>query len=181
MRRIRYQVACSLDGFIAGPAGQFDWIPADPDIDFTALFAQFDTLLMGRRTFEAAGGQTFPGMDVIVVSQTLDPRDHPGRTIIPAVTPYFIAELRTRPGRDIWLYGGGELFRSMLELGVVDTVEPAIVPILLGRGVPLLPETDARVRLTLTDHTIYPKSGIALLRYNVAHEREMVRSEAAAE
>jgi dihydrofolate reductase len=45
MRRIRYQVACSLDGYIAGPDGGVDWIPRDPEIDFEALFAQFDTLL----------------------------------------------------------------------------------------------------------------------------------------
>ncbi|MGB8523533.1 MAG: dihydrofolate reductase family protein, partial [Candidatus Acidiferrales bacterium] len=52
MRRISYHVAMSLDGYIAGPNGEFDWIVQDPDIDFVALFAQFDTLLMGRRTFE---------------------------------------------------------------------------------------------------------------------------------
>lgn len=50
MRRIRYQVACSLDGYIAGPKGEYDWIVPDPEIDFKALFDEFDTLLMGRRT-----------------------------------------------------------------------------------------------------------------------------------
>ena len=52
MRPICYHVAMSLDGYIAGPNGEFDWIVNDPDVDFVALFAQFDTLLMGRRTFE---------------------------------------------------------------------------------------------------------------------------------
>ncbi|MFQ5528803.1 MAG: dihydrofolate reductase family protein [Gemmatimonadota bacterium] len=52
MRRVRYSVAASLDGFIAGPDGEFDWILMDPDIDFEALYGQFDTLLVGRRTFE---------------------------------------------------------------------------------------------------------------------------------
>ncbi len=50
MRRLRYQVATSLDGYIAGPNGDFDWIVTDPDIDFAALFAQFDTAVMGRKT-----------------------------------------------------------------------------------------------------------------------------------
>ncbi|MEO5823497.1 MAG: dihydrofolate reductase family protein [Vicinamibacteraceae bacterium] len=53
MRRVRYQVAASLDGYIAGPSGEFDWIPMDPEIDFSALWAQYDTVIMGRKTFEA--------------------------------------------------------------------------------------------------------------------------------
>ncbi len=53
MRRIRYAVAMSLDGYIAGPEGESDWILMDPEIDFAALMAQFDTFLLGRRTFEA--------------------------------------------------------------------------------------------------------------------------------
>ncbi len=56
MRRVRYVVAMSLDGYIAGPNGEADWIIMDPDIDFRALFEQFDTFLMGRRTFEGMGG-----------------------------------------------------------------------------------------------------------------------------
>ena len=58
-RRLRYQVAVSLDGFIAGPNGEYDWIVMDPSIDFGALFKQFDTLVMGRKTYEplvAQGG-----------------------------------------------------------------------------------------------------------------------------
>ena len=72
MRRLRYQVAASLDGYIAGPNGEFDWIVMDPDIDFTALFAQFDTAVMGRKTFLAAlregGDGAMPGLDVVVFS-----------------------------------------------------------------------------------------------------------------
>ena len=60
MRRIRYSVAMSLDGYIAGPKGEFDWIKTDPDFDFSAVFKQFDTILAGRGTFEpmAAAGRT---------------------------------------------------------------------------------------------------------------------------
>ena len=66
-RRVRYQVAASLDGFIATPDGKPDWIPRDPDIDFGALFAQFDTFLLGRRTFEAMAGQgQSSGMKTVV-------------------------------------------------------------------------------------------------------------------
>ena len=170
MRRVRYQVASSLDGFIAGPNGEADWITMDPDIDFAALFDQFDTLVMGRRTFEAMaaqGGAGTAGQQIVVVSRTLSQADHP-RVIVTADPQSTVAALKSQPeGKDIWLFGGGELFRSFLELGLVDTVEPAIIPVLLGGGIPLLPTPAVRTRLELTRQRVYPKSGIVLLEYAV--------------
>ena len=78
-RRVRYAVAMSLDGFIAGPSGEADWIVMDPEIDFKAIYSQFDTLVMGRRTFEvvkaAGGGGSTPDMQVFVFSRTLRQED----------------------------------------------------------------------------------------------------------
>jgi dihydrofolate reductase len=168
-RRIRYQVACSLDGYIAGPGGEYDWIPAEPDIDFDALFAEFDTLLMGRATYEVAGAD-FPGKDVLVFSRTLRQEDHPHVTIVADNVVETLDALRSRPGQDIWLFGGGELFRSLLALDRVDTVEPAVVPIVLGGGIPLLPGPPVRTRLRLTGRDVYESSGIVLLRYDVVRD-----------
>lgn len=170
MRKIRYQVACSLDGFIARPNDEYDWIVADPDLDFGALFAQFDTLLMGRRTFEAAGGDA-PRMKTFVFSRSLRQADHPGVTVISERVKETLDDLRAQPGKDIWLFGGGELFRSLLELGCVDTVEPAIIPVILGGGRPLLPAPSVRRRLSLAGERVYEQSGIVLLTYNVVPER----------
>lgn len=170
MRRIRYQVACSLDGSIAGPNGEYDWIVADPDIDFQAIFDQFDTILMGRRTFEAAGGRGSPGMKTFVFSRTLRPDDHPGVTVISDGVKEAIESLRAQSGKDIWLFGGEELFRSLLELDCVDTVETAVVPVILGEGRPLLPAPAVRRRLSLTGQRVYEKSGIVLLQYDVLPE-----------
>lgn len=168
MRRVRYQVACSLDGFIAGPDDDFDWITPEPTFDFEALYAQFDTLLMGRRTYEIvrATGDRFQGKRVIVASRTLEPDRHPGIEIVGEGLEERIRELRRKPGGDIWLYGGGELFSQMLGWGLVDTVEPAIIPVLLGGGIPLLPSPAVRPRLSLVRHRAYP-GGMVLLEYEV--------------
>lgn len=171
MRRIRYQVACSMDGFIAGPDDDFSWIPPEPTFDFAALYAQFDTLLMGRRTYEIvqATGESFRDKEVIVASRSLRSGEHPGIEIVSDDLEARILELRARPGRDIWLYGGGELFAQLLEWGLVDTVEPAIVPVLLGGGIPFLPTPAARRQLRLTGHRAYPE-GMVILEYEVQRE-----------
>ena len=174
MRRVCYAVAMSLDGYIAGPNGEADWIIMDPDIDFRALFDRFDTFLLGRRTFEGmggAGGRGQPGVQTIVFSRTLRQQDYPEVTIVSERLERALADLRTKPGKDIWLFGGGSLFRSLLEARQVDTVEVSVIPVLLGTGISLLPSTTSseRLKLTLTDSRTF-KSGIVSLEYAVEDE-----------
>jgi dihydrofolate reductase len=174
VRRIRYQVAMSLDGYIAGPHGEFDWIIRDPEIDFGALFQQFDTLLVGRGTFEFMVEHrqaTVPGMKLIVFSHTLQQCDFPDVTIVAGKEKETVAALRVKPGKDIWLFGGGLLFRSFLDMGLVDTVEVAVIPVLLGGGIPLLPAPAKKATLKLTGHKVYG-SGIVLLEYSKQHAKE---------
>ena len=170
MSKVRYIVAMSLDGFIAGPNGEADWILMDPDINFAELWAQFDTLIMGRKTYDAAKsrlGEAFmQGMKTVVISRTLRPADHPNLTVLSNLTCDHIQSLRTQSVKDIWLMGGGELFRSMLAMHEVDTVEVSTMPVLLGEGVPLLPCSAQRTTLKLSGHKIY-RSGIVSLVYDV--------------
>ncbi len=174
MRQVRYSVAMSLDGYIAGPNGEIDWIIMDPEIDFRALMSRFDTVVMGRHTFEAATalgeGPTMPGVKTIVISHTLRPEDHPDVTIVGDGWEGTIGGLRREPGKDIWLFGGGKLFRSMLGAGLVDAVETAVIPVLLGGGKPLLEPSVIQTRLQLTGSRVYDKSGIVLLEYRVLTE-----------
>ena len=169
MRRIRYSVAMSLDGYIAGPKGEYDWIIMDHEIDFAEIFSQFDTVLMGRKSFEVSQSTTgfMPGMRTIVVSRTLRQADHLEVTVVGDGLPGFLDKLRNQEGKDIWLFGGGVLFRELLALKRVDAVEVAVIPVLLGEGIPLLPAPAGRARLKLRKHTIYKTTGIVGLEYDV--------------
>ncbi len=173
MKRLRYSVAMSLDGFIAASDGGYDWILMDPDIDFAAMAADFDTLIMGRRTYAISGGgsgaATFGMGDVkvYVVSTTLDPADHPKVTIVSDDVEQTVAALKAAQGKDMWLFGGGVLFRSLLEMKLVDSVEVGVIPVLLGEGIPVLPGVDERAKLKLRKIDEYPKTGIVRLAYDV--------------
>jgi dihydrofolate reductase len=170
MKKLRYQVAVSLDGFIAGPKGEYDWIVSDPSIDFGALFKEFDTAVMGRKTYEvltAQGGNgTLTGLDVVVFSHTLPPKTAKGIRVTNDDASAVVARLKKEPGRDIWLFGGGALFRSLLDARLVDTVEVALMPVLLGSGIPLLPPGGS-TSLELFDRKVLPSSGIVMLSYRV--------------
>jgi dihydrofolate reductase len=160
----------SLDGLIAGPNGEADWIVMDPEIDFGKLFARFDTLLMGRKSWAAAraqgGGGGMPGMKSYVFSRTLRPSDCKGATLSsdPATT---VRELKQQDGKAIWLFGGGSLFKSLLDLGLVDQVQVGLVPVVLGNGLPFVEHPAQQARLELLEHRVYSKTGTVLLDYKV--------------
>src|SRR5512147_2379336 len=98
MRRVRYRVATSFDGFIAGPHGEIDWIAPDPTVDFAAIVAEFDTALLGRRTYELTlqpGAPPWPpGWQIYVFSRTLDPAAHPTVSVVGSSAGSTVAALK---------------------------------------------------------------------------------------
>jgi dihydrofolate reductase len=129
--------------------------------------------VMGRKTYELTRthrGASMRGVTSFVFSRTLSQSDCPGVTVSddPSRT---IPALKEEAGKDIWLFGGGELFRSLLELGLVDRVSVAIVPVLLGGGLPLLPDSLSRAQLRLEEERVYSKTGTVSLEYSVAQNQ----------
>jgi dihydrofolate reductase len=107
MRQLRYSVAASLDGYIAGPNGEYDWIPMDPEIDFKAMYAGFSALVMGRRSYDvfAATGSSFgfgEGMPAYVYSRTL-PEGHRGGATFAHDAAAHMRGLKEADGKPIWL------------------------------------------------------------------------------
>jgi dihydrofolate reductase len=172
MRIVRYAVASSLDGYIADADGGYDWIVQDPDVDFGEMFARYDTFLMGRVTYELTQRVGTPGIEgrVVVASRTLRQSDHPQATIVDRDIESVVRQLKQAPGKDIWLFGGGQLFATLVAAHVVDEVEVAVIPVILGSGIPLAPGPLPRVKLSLKSHHIYAKSGIVMLTYLVVSE-----------
>jgi dihydrofolate reductase len=169
MPKLCYSVAASLDGFIAGPKGEFDWIANDPDIDFAAMYASFGGLVMGRRSYEvfvATGGAVGPGLPTYVYSRSLPAGERDGVTFVNDALTHLRA-LKEAPGdKPLWLWGGGNFFGQCAQAGLVDGVDVAVIPILLGDGLPLAPGCP-RLSLQLRSHRKYPKSGIMFLEYDV--------------
>jgi dihydrofolate reductase len=117
-----------------------------------------------------AGGGAQSGVETIVFSRTLRQQDYPNVTIISENPKQALTDLRSKPGKDIWLFGGGSLFRSLLEARLVDAVEVAVIPVLLGEGIPLLPPnaSSERFKLKLTSSRTF-KTGIVSLEYAVEY------------
>jgi dihydrofolate reductase len=168
MRRVRYGVGMSLDGFVADVDDGMGWMTGDPGYDSKPFFASIDTVLMGRRSYEVMlrhGARSYPGLRTYVFSRTLEAADYPEVTML-ADGVATVRRLRRGRGKDIWLSGGGVLFRSLLAADLVDTVEVGVSPILLGNGRPFLPSPGRTQKLKLTYEQAFP-SGLLVLYYDV--------------
>ena len=169
LRRIKYFAAMSLDAFIAGPDGEVDWLFMDQDYGLNDFFAGIDTVLIGRKTYEfmlSQGLRAYKGVKNFVFSGSLNPEDFPEVSMIGDGAAEFVEGLLHKPGKDLWLIGGGELFRLLLSHDLVDEIILAVHPVLLGRGIPMLAEMPRSVNLKLTDVRTFD-TGLVLLSHTV--------------
>ncbi|KAK2590948.1 hypothetical protein QQS21_011367 [Conoideocrella luteorostrata] len=180
MRRIRYNAATSLDGFIASPDGSTEWIVQDTTIDFDALYAQFGVYLMGRKTYEVV--TSHGGMNplaskskdsVIVISRHMKQEDYPNITIWRDGFIEKTRAIKAQDGKDIWFMGGGQLAPPLLEAGLIDALEMAVMPVVIGKGIKMIAESDAAKQsyaLDLMELEKLDGSGIVILRYALRYE-----------
>jgi dihydrofolate reductase len=170
MRKIILQVAVSLDSFIEGPNGELDWCFTDQDYGMKDFFKQVDTVFMGRKTYElmltmgddATAG--FPKFKEYIFSTTLNEVND--GVVIRDDVPLQVEKIKNENGKDIWLFGGGSLTTSLMNLKLVDEIWLAVHPVILGGGKPLFENLNERVNLDHLDTKTY-STGLVFSKYAV--------------
>jgi len=166
MRRVILGLGISIDGYIARPNGAIDFLFMPKDYSMASFMSSIDTAIMGRKTLDAArqmgGSFTGSSMAYYVFSRTQPAGDRDGLVFVNEAPAAVLSGLRRRPGKDIWLMGGGELARDFLTADLVDDLHPGIVPVLLGEGIPLFPPGFPQRNFELVENKTYSKGLIAL-------------------
>ncbi len=154
-----------------------DWLLCGDEA--TAVMADYwktiDTILMGRKTYEAAlrmdpRGGTYQGMHTYVFSRILPPATPGGTLIVSTDAVEFVRKLKQQDGKDICLMGGGELAHCLFEADLIDEIGFNIHPVLLGLGIPLYLAMSRQIDLQLQECRAF-KNGCVLVRYAIKHGR----------
>jgi len=170
MRKVVLQLAVSLDGFIEGPNGEFDWCFTDDDYGMTNFFKRIDAIFIGRKSYELTltmGGSAPPGFPVLkeyVFSNSLKEAEG-DRIIVKGDLTEEVNKIKNEPGKDIWLFGGAALATALINLGLTDEMALAVHPIILGAGKRLFQNIPGRIDLQLINTQTYP-SGLVMLSYS---------------
>jgi dihydrofolate reductase len=183
MREIILDLAVTLDGFIEGPHGEIDWCIMDEDTKFADFLAGIDTIFYGRISYELWGNYQ-PGENADpftreiyslihskqkYVFSTSEKRDDKA-VFIHSNIRESVLEIKNRPGRDIWLYGGGKLITTFINLELVDVYRLAVHPVILGSGKPLFDDIKNRMELELIEARA-TGSGVTLLSYRARNHK----------
>ena len=162
MRSVILGVAVSLDGFIEGPKGEYDWCFTDQDYGMSDFFKKVDALFIGRKTYEMAQNvkvskkmkDPFAHFGKYLFSNTLKSTPEGYHLISGDIAPK-VQEIKNQKGKDIWLFGGANLTSSLINVSLVDELWLSIHPVILGGGKPLFQNLQARKNLTLISHKTY--------------------------
>ena len=170
MGTITYYVAASLDGYIERSDGSFDGFEWDDDVvaDCTADLEQFDTVLMGGKTYEVGLRDNvtspYPNMRQIVFSTTTPESPDPAVEIVADDIVEFTTELRAQPDHNIWLCGGADIAGTLMAARLIDRVVVKLNPVVFGSGLPLFSENTPLTQLTLESTKPYD-CGFTLISY----------------
>lgn len=180
MRNVVLGLSLSLDGHIARPNGDVDFLSMPKDYSMAPFFATVDTAIMGRKTLEAGlrmSGGKLPRttMTMYVFSNSKPPGERDGVVFVSESPTSFISQLREREGKDIWLMGGGELARAFLKEDLVDRLQLGVVPTLLGKGIPLFPSGFPQRDFKLLESKSY-SNGLISLTYERSRTKRKRRS-----
>jgi dihydrofolate reductase len=168
IRHVILNLAVSLDGFIEGPHGEFDWCMTDQDYGMSAFLNSTDTILFGRKSYElltAIEPDAYTDMVKYVFSNSLQEVQH-GFKLISGNTREQVNRIKHEPGKKIWLFGGAKLTSSLLQDALVDELMLSVHPIILGKGKPLFSDLDKRIPLEFS-HSINYAGGLVQLYYRV--------------
>lgn len=162
------QLAVSLDGYIEGPRGEYDWCFTDQDYGMTDFIEKTDAVIMGRKSYELLlqndNDPYLSRLKLYVVSNTLGHIEN--GIVIKGDIYKEVSRMKNDAGKDIWLYGGAELVTSMMNLNLVDELMLAVHPVILGTGKPLFRNIAESKFLKLKEVIPY-SSGLVMLRYTV--------------
>jgi dihydrofolate reductase len=180
MRKVVLGLGISLDGYIARPDGSVDFLFMPKDYSMAPFFATIDTAIMGRKTLEdglkMTGGKFDNyGIKCYVTSRSEPTGEREGYEITNQTPEALIGELRKRPGKNIWMMGGGELAREFLKADLIDAMELGVVPTLLGKGIPLFPSGFPQREFTLLENKSYSR-GLITLKYERARKKAKAKS-----
>jgi dihydrofolate reductase len=172
MRKLILGVAVSLDGFIEGPNGEYDWCFSDQDYGMRDFIKRIDAIFMGRKTYEMmqsfegqAGGNPWQGIKTYVFSNTLKSNLKDAEIVSGDIATQ-VRTIKTMNGKDIWLFGGASLTTTLMNEKLVDELWLSVHPILLGRGKPLFENLSSRI-ITKLIHSKTYDTGLVSLAYEV--------------
>ncbi len=176
MRKIIFGGANSLDNFFARQDGSVDWLLFNDEVAevMKGSFNNVDTVLMGRKTFEFAlkqsGGKSeaMPGIKSYIFSRTWKESPDPNAQLVTTDAAEFVRNLKSQPGKDIILMGGGDFARTLFEADLIDEIGFNLHPVLLGSGIPIFFEMSRQIDLQLIECRAF-KTGCVLVRYAVKH------------
>ncbi|MEP7272667.1 MAG: dihydrofolate reductase family protein [Acidobacteriota bacterium] len=172
MRKLKYHIAATVDGFISREDGSFDCFPTEGEhvSDYLASLKEYGAVLMGRKTYEVGlrVGEIdpFPFLKSYVFSRTIGESPNPRVEIIRENVADFVRQLKSEADRDIYLCGGAGLATELFRADLIDEVILKLNPLLLGSGIRLLAEIGRHIDLELIGSSVY-KSDVVLLLYRV--------------